>query len=94
MIVTCLAARCPYNDHNGFCGKPVMISINEMGACSVLWKGLQARSLAGPLDDKDLYTKEARIIEDAAIKVDDTVKTNIQEGEESRSEDPQNDATA
>lgn len=90
MIVTCLATRCPYNNHSGFCEKPTVININEMGTCSVLWKGLEARNLTGPLDDKDLYTKEERIIEDAAIEVDDPAETNIKEGDESRSEDPQN----
>lgn len=45
MIVSCKMSQCPYSNKWGFCAKPTVVNIDQMGMCSVLWKRGQQRSL-------------------------------------------------
>lgn len=64
MTVSCKMTQCPYNDRRGYCAKPVAISINQMGMCSVLWRKGQQRHLMMPFTD-EMYPKDPIKIMDA-----------------------------
>lgn len=89
MTIACKMIQCPYYDTRGFCAKPTVVSIDENGMCAVIWKRGQRRQLVYPFTD-DMYLKKPIIIEDAAMQVDNPAETSKEEGDESRSEDPQN----
>lgn len=88
MIVACKMTQCPYYDNRGYCAKPTVVSIDEMGMCSVLWRKGQQRQLAQPFTE-EYYPKELMTIIDAEIAVDDRQEEEIEKEEESRSEDLQ-----
>lgn len=89
MIVACKMTKCPYYDDRGYCAKPTVVSIDEMGMCSVLWRKGQSRQLELPFTE-ELYPREQVTIVDAETAVDDRQEEETKEEEESRSEDPQN----
>lgn len=67
MIVICKMTQCPFHDSRGYCAKPSIVSIDEMGMCSVLWKRGQQRQLTFPFTENK-YSKETMTIIDAEIK--------------------------
>ena len=73
MIVTCRMASCPYFNQQGFCTKLSVVSINEMGMCSVIWKKkgqqMEMRQQVMPFTD-EMYPKEHIVILDAEINND------------------------
>lgn len=71
MTIVCKMTQCPYYDNRGFCAKPTMISIDENGMCSVLWKRGQQRQLIMPFDDSTYYRKDFIEIIDAETQVSD-----------------------
>lgn len=93
MIVTCRMTQCPYYDNRGCCAKPIAVSIDQMGMCSVLWRKGQPIQLQQPFTAQN-YPRQQITIVDAEIVVDDGHETEINEEGESRCEDPQNGDTA
>lgn len=87
MIVACKMAQCPYYDNRGYCAKPTVVSIDEMGMCSVLWRKGQQKQLMMPFTE-EYYPREPITIIDAEIVVDDRHEEEIEEEGESRLEDP------
>ena len=63
MIVSCRVNQCPYHNKNGFCSKFSVVSIDENGMCSVLWKGGQPRELTQPFNDINYPKNKLKIIE-------------------------------
>ena len=57
MIVRCKMAQCPYYNDQGFCAKKTVLTIDENGMCSVLWRRGQQRMLQTPFTE-DRYPKE------------------------------------
>ena len=88
MTVACKMIKCPYYS-NGFCGKPIAITIDQMGMCDVLWRKGHKISLKTPFTNEYYPRQQIQII-DAEIVVDDSQETKIKEEGESRSEDPLN----
>lgn len=88
MTVTCRMKQCCYHNENGFCAKPIAVSIDQMGMCSVLWRKGQQRQVRERLE------RDKIIIDDAEIKVYDSQETENDEEGGSRLEDPQNGDTA
>lgn len=43
-MVICKMVQCPYHTNNDFCGKGAVVKIDELGACSMIWKNGQRRS--------------------------------------------------
>lgn len=91
MIVTCKMAHCPYYDNRGFCAKPSVVSIDQMGMCSVLWRRGQQRQLAMPFTE-EMYPRELINIVDAETVVSDSHEEENKEEAGSRQEDPTNGA--
>ena len=88
MTVACRMTQCPYYSNN-FCGKPLAVTIDQMGMCSVLWRKGQRVPLKTPFTDQ-YYPRQSVEIIDAEIVVDDSQETKIKKKGESRSEDPLN----
>ena len=93
MIVSCKMTQCPYHDERGYCAKPTVVGIDQMGMRSVLWRKGQHRPLAMPFTE-ELYPKDPITIVDAEITVPDIIKEEKEEATESRSEDPTNGTAA
>lgn len=94
MIVSCKMAQCPYHDERGYCAKPTVLGIDQMGMCSVLWRKGQQRQLIMPFTD-EMYPKDPIVIVDAAeTEVTGVIEEEVEGEEESREEDPTNGATA
>ena len=93
MIVSCKMTQCPYYDERGYCAKPTVVGIDQMGMCSVLWRRGQQKLLMMPFTEK-LYPKDPITIIDAEIRIPDVVEEEKEEATESRSEDPINDTAA
>ena len=85
--------QCPYHDERGYCAKPTVVGIDQMGMCSVLWRRGQQRQLIMPFTE-ELYPKDSITIIDAEIAVPDVIKEEKEEATENRSEDPINDTAA
>lgn len=83
MIVTCKMAQCPYYDNRGFCAKTAVVSIDEMGMCSVLWRKGQRRQLAMPFNG-EAYPRESINIVDAETEAIDVIKEEDKEEAGSR----------
>ena len=49
--------QCPYYNNQGFCAKKTVLTIDEMGMCTVLWRRGQQRMLQPPFTD-DRYPKQ------------------------------------
>lgn len=62
MTVSCKMSQCPHYDINGFCAKPHLVSIDENGMCSVLWKNGQQRNLG--VITREMYPKTNIIVEE------------------------------
>lgn len=90
MTVACMATGCPYNDMQGFCAKPVMICVDEMGMCKTVWKKGQQRSLKQPFNDSTIYRKVLMNIEDAEFEVYDGQQSKKGENTETGEEDLSN----
>ena len=93
MIVSCKMAQCPYHDERGYCAKPTVVGIDQMGMCSVLWRKGQHRPLEMPFTE-ELYPKDPITIVDAETVVPDVMEEEKEEVAESRSEDPTNGTAA
>ena len=93
MIVSCKMAQCPYHDERGYCAKPTVVGIDQMGMCSVLWRRGQQRQLIMPFTE-ELYPKDPITIVDAETVVLDVMEEEKEEVAGSRSEDPTNGAAA
>ena len=93
MIVTCKMVQCPYHDGRGYCAKPTVVGIDQMGMCAVLWRKGQQKQLMMPFTEK-LYPKDPITIIDAENMVTDVIKEEKEEATESRLEDPTNGAAA
>ena len=93
MIVSCKMAQCPYHDERGYCAKPTVVGIDQMGMCSVLWRKGQQRLLAMPFTE-ELYPKDPITIVEAETVVPDVMEEEKEEVAESRSEDPTNGTAA
>ena len=93
MIVSCKMAQCPYHDERGYCAKPTVVGIDQMGMCSVLWRRGQQRQLIMPFTE-ELYPKDPITIVDAETVFPDVIEEEKKEVAESRSEDPTNGAAA
>ena len=93
MIVSCKMAQCPYHDERGYCAKPTVVGIDQMGMCSVLWRKGQQRLLAMPFTE-ELYPKDPITIVDAETVVPDVMEEEKEEVAGSRSEDPTNGTAA
>lgn len=85
--------QCPYHDERGYCAKPTVVGIDQMGMCSVLWRRGQQRQLMMPFT-KELYPKDPITIIDAEIGIPDVTKEEKEKATESRSEDPTNGTAA
>ena len=75
MTVACKMTQCPYHDSLGYCGKPLLICVDQMGMCSVIWKRGQQRQLVRPFSDENYKKKKINII-------DGEIKEEKQEEEE------------
>lgn len=75
MTVACKMAQCPYHDPSGYCGKPLLICVDQMGMCNVIWKRGQRRQLVRPFSDENYKKKKINII-------DGEIKEEKQEEEE------------
>lgn len=93
MIVSCKMIWCPYHDERGYCAKPTVVGIDQMGMCSVLWRKGQHRPLAMPFTE-ELYPKDPVTIVDAETVVPDVMEEEKEEVAESRLEDPTNGTAA
>lgn len=93
MIVSCKMIWCPYHDERGYCAKPTVVGIDQMGMCSVLWRKGQQRQLMMPFTE-ELYPKDPITIIDAEIVIPDVTKEEKEKATESRSEDPTNSTAA
>ena len=93
MTVSCKMTQCPYYDERGYCAKPTIIGIDQMGMCSVLWRRGQQKQLMMPFTEK-LYPKDPITIIDAEIVAPDVTEEEKEEAVESRLEDPTNDIAA
>lgn len=93
MIVSCKMAQCPYHDGRGYCAKPTVVGIDQLGMCSVLWRRGQQRQLTMPFTE-ELYPKNPITIIDAETVVPDVIKEEKEEATESRSKDPTNGTAA
>ena len=93
MIVSCKMIWCPYHDERGYCAKPTVVGIDQMGMCSVLWRKGQHRPLAMPFTE-ELYPKDPITIVDAETVVPDVMEEEKEEVAESRLEDPTNGTAA
>ena len=93
MIVSCKMIWCPYHDERGYCAKPTVVGIDQMGMCSVLWRKGQHRPLAMPFTE-ELYPKDPITIVDAETVVSDVIKEEKEEATGSRSGDPTNGTAA
>ena len=93
MIVSCKMTQCPYHDERGYCAKPTVVGIDQMGMCSVLWRKGQQRQLIMPFTE-ELYPKDLITIVDAETVVPDVMEEEKEEVAESRSEGPTNGAAA
>ena len=93
MSVSCKMTQCPYHDERGYCAKPTVVGIDQMGMCSVLWRRGQQKLLRMPFTE-ELYPKDPITIIDAEIAVPDVIKEEKEEATESRSEDPTNGTAA
>lgn len=82
----CKMAQCPYFDSQGFCGKRDVVSINESGMCSVLWKNGQPRSLSAPPGDS-IYIKNIVTVLDADFKEIKEENNNEQSGKKTVNEE-------
>lgn len=61
MIVRCKMVQCPYYNDQGFCAKKTVLTIDENGMCSVLWRRGQQKILQTPFTE-DRYPKEEIIV--------------------------------
>lgn len=86
MIVSCKMAQCPYHDERGYCAKPTVIGIDQMGMCNVLWRRGQQRQLIMPFTE-ELYPKDLITIIDAETVVPDVIEEEKEDATKSRSED-------
>ena len=93
MIVSCKMTQCPYHDGRGYCAKPTVVGIDQLGMCSVLWRRGQQRQLTMPFTE-ELYPKDPITIIDAETVVPDVIKEEKEEATGSRSEDPTNGLAA
>lgn len=93
MIVSCKMAQCPYHDERGYCAKPTVVSVDQMGMCSVLWQKGQPKLLAMPFTE-ELYPKDPITIVDAEIVVPNVIEEEKEDATKSRSEDPINGTAA
>lgn len=84
MTIVCKMNQCPYNDKKGFCTKPNVISITQLGMCSVLYKGNGQQKLI-PWDER-FYITEPIEIEEAEFQVIDVYEPEIKEKGETRHE--------
>ncbi len=62
MIIVCKMSQCPYYS-GGWCAKPDVVTIDERGMCSVLWKKGQPKLLKTPFTDEYYPKVKATIIE-------------------------------
>ena len=85
--------QCPYHDKRGYCAKPTVVGIDQMGMCSVLWRRGQQRQLIMPFTE-ELYPKDPITIVDADIVVPDVMEEEKEDATESQSEDTTNGAAA
>ena len=93
MIVSCKMTQCPYHDERGYCAKPAVVGIDQMGMCSVLWRRGQQRQLIMPFTE-ELYPKDPITIIDAETVIPDVIEEEKEEATGSRSEDPTNGTAA
>lgn len=93
MIVSCKMAQCPYHDERGYCAKPTVVGIDQMGMCSVLWRRGQQRLLAMPFTE-ELYPRDPITIVNAETVVPDVVEEEKEDATKSRSEDLTNGTAA
>ena len=93
MTVVCKMTQCPYHDERGYCAKPTIISIDQMGMCSVLWRRGQQRQLMMPFTE-ELYPKDPITIINVEIAVLNIIEKEKKKVTESRSEDLTNDTAA
>ena len=90
MIVVCKMAQCPYYDKRGYCAKSTVVSINQMGMCSVLWRRGQQKRLKMPFTEEN-YPKDPITIVDAEIIIPNDIKEQMKEEDAgSRLENPTN----
>lgn len=72
--------QCPFID-NGFCAKPGVVSIDEMGMCNIIWRKGQQRNYSIPFTD-DIFHKEKIIIEEFEDKEENgTRQEDLMNGE-------------
>ena len=88
MIVSCKMVQCPFNGGNGHCAKRTVVSIDENGMCSVIWKGGQGRELTQPFNDTNYPKDRLKIIEGQEKEVKEADAAMDQ------SKDPLNEAAA
>lgn len=93
MIVSCKMTQCPYHDERGYCAKSIVVGIDQMGMCSVLWRRGQQRQLIMPFTE-ELYPKDPITIIDAETMIPDVIEEEKEEATENRSEDPTNGTAA
>ena len=93
MIVSCKMVQCPYHDERGYCAKPTVVGIDQMGMCSMLWRKGQPRLLAMPFTE-ELYPKDPITIVNAGTMIPDVTEEEKEEAMGSRSEDPTNGTAA
>lgn len=86
MTISCKMQQCPYNDNRGFCAKPTVMGIDQMGMCSVIWRKGQRRMFPTPFTDEK-YSKDPIIILESIEKEE-------KEDAGSRQEDPLNEVAA
>lgn len=90
MTIVCKMLECPYHDVRGFCGKPTVIRIDQLGTCSVIWKRGQRKIISKDKKvEKNLIT-----IQQAETVIVDTKQLKVCQEGGSHLEDPQNGATA
>ena len=81
--------QCPYYDNKGFCAKSEVISIDQLGMCSVLWKKGQQR-----VSPMSAMRKPIMIIDAKEDEVRDVTKEESKEEAGSRLENPISEAAA
>lgn len=82
MIVVCKMVECSYHGENGYCEKPEVICIDQMGMCNTVWKRGMRRQIKASGD----CSREKIEIADADFKEFIAEK----EEAETRLEDPPN----
>ena len=82
MIVSCKMSQCPFYNNYGLCAKPVIVNIDQMGMCSVVWKKGQQRGVTQQFIEQASKAKiPINVIEAEFQNVDVQQTKNEKEGE-------------